>query len=121
MGITSFAVQAFMAPLQQLMGGFAGALFGTRSSQRHRSSALHGTPMRGLALASVPVAGVHSRPRRPVRVVRVAEPLHAPASAGRMVISGRMADVCAELDRMAALEGRGRAGSASSQIAAPAR
>jgi hypothetical protein len=29
---------------------------------------------------------------------------HAPASAGRMVISGRMADVCAELDRLAALE-----------------
>jgi hypothetical protein len=26
--------------------------------------------------------------------------------AGRMVISGRMADVCAELDRLAALEAR---------------
>jgi hypothetical protein len=39
-----------------------------------------------------------------LRVVRAAEPLRAPASAGRMVISGRMADVCAELDRLAALE-----------------
>lgn len=121
MGITSSAVQAFMAPLQHLMGGFAGTLFGSRSSPRHRSTGLHGTPMRGLALATVPVAGVHSRPRRPVRVVRVPEPLHAPASAGRMVISGSMADVCAELDRMAALEGRGRPGSARSQVAAPAR
>jgi len=27
-------------------------------------------------------------------------------SAGRMVISGRMADVCAELDRLAELESR---------------
>jgi len=38
---------------------------------------------------------------RPLRVVHIAEeqrpPLH---TAGRMVISGRMADVCAELDRL---------------------
>ena len=33
---------------------------------------------------------------------------HAPASAGRMVISGRMADVCAELERLAAQEATGR-------------
>ena len=47
-------------------------------------------------------------PRRApaVRVVRVIEPSQAPARAGRMVISGRFADVCAELDRMAALEAR---------------
>jgi hypothetical protein len=120
MGITSSAVQAFMAPLQQLMGGFAGTLFG-RTSPRDRPAALRGGSMGGLALAAVPPAGGHGRPRRPVRVVRVAEPLHAPASAGRMVISGRMADVCAELDRMAALEVRGRAGSARSQVTAPAR
>jgi hypothetical protein len=37
-------------------------------------------------------------------VVRVAEPWRGPAGAGRMVISGRMADVCAELDRLADLE-----------------
>jgi hypothetical protein len=41
-----------------------------------------------------------------VRVVRVFEGPRVPASAGRMVISGRMADVCAELDRLAALESR---------------
>ncbi|QLQ01108.1 MAG: hypothetical protein HZY78_14505 [Burkholderiaceae bacterium] len=29
-------------------------------------------------------------------------------SSGRMVISGRLADVCAELDRLAALEGNPR-------------
>ena len=42
---------------------------------------------------------------RPLRVVHIAEeqrpPLH---TAGRMVISGRMADVCAELDRLIALD-----------------
>jgi hypothetical protein len=36
----------------------------------------------------------------PLRVVRVKEV--NPQLAGRMVISGRMADVCAELDRLAA-------------------
>jgi hypothetical protein len=44
---------------------------------------------------------------KPLRVVRVFEPSAPRAVAGRMVISGRMADVCAELDRLAALEARG--------------
>jgi hypothetical protein len=35
---------------------------------------------------------------RPLRVVR---------ASGRLVISGRMADVCAELDRLAAMEAAG--------------
>lgn len=42
---------------------------------------------------------------RPLRVVYIAEdqrpPLH---TAGRMVLSGRMADVCAELDRLIDLD-----------------
>ena len=41
---------------------------------------------------------------RPLRVLRVVDAGHAASTAGRMVISGRMADVCAELDRLAALE-----------------
>jgi hypothetical protein len=41
---------------------------------------------------------------RPLRVVRLVEPGQGSASVGRMVISGRMADVCAELDRLAAKE-----------------
>ena len=37
---------------------------------------------------------------RPLRVVHVAEDQRQPRhTAGRMVISGRMADVCAELER----------------------
>ena len=45
-----------------------------------------------------------SAPNRPLRVVRVMEAGQTSASVGRMVISGRMADVCAELDRLAARE-----------------
>lgn len=41
---------------------------------------------------------------RPLRVLRVVDGSQGRASAGRMVISGRLADVCAELDRLAALE-----------------
>lgn len=40
-----------------------------------------------------------AKPSR-LRVVRAFDPGVAPSYAGRMVISGRMADVCAELDRM---------------------
>jgi hypothetical protein len=47
------------------------------------------------------------RAHKPLRVVRVMEPTAARSIAGRMVISGRLADVCAELERMAALEARG--------------
>lgn len=53
---------------------------------------------------------VPSRPRHalPLRVLRVVEPQQARCDAGRMVISGRMADVCAELDRLAAAEAHAR-------------
>ena len=37
-------------------------------------------------------------------MVRVLETGQAPAQVGRMLISGRMADVCAELDRLVAHE-----------------
>jgi hypothetical protein len=42
--------------------------------------------------------------RKPLRVVRVVEPGQSRSSVGRIVMSGRMADVCAELDRLAAYE-----------------
>ena len=55
----------------------------------------------------------HAPARRvtPLRVVRVVEPSAPRADAGRMVISGRLADVCAELERLAALEARNEAAS----------
>ena len=44
--------------------------------------------------------------RAPLRVTRVVDDTRQSGQAGRMVISGRMADVCAELDRLAQLESR---------------
>jgi hypothetical protein len=42
----------------------------------------------------------------PLRVVQVTDDHARPGTVGRLLISGRMADVCAELDRLAALEDR---------------
>jgi hypothetical protein len=57
-------------------------------------------------IASSPLSQAY----RPLRVVHVAEDQRQPRhTAGRMVISGRMADVCAELDRLIALENRSKA------------
>lgn len=49
-----------------------------------------------------------SSPRR-LKIVREMEAGISPACAGRMVISGRMADVCAELDRMVQREAAAQA------------
>ena len=54
------------------------------------------------AVLHSPVAS--SRTTMPLRVLRVVESGQGHASTGRMVISGRMADVCAELDRLVARE-----------------
>jgi hypothetical protein len=56
---------------------------------------------------AVPSGPAPHAARAPLRVVRVLEPTAPRSTAGRMVISGRLADVCAELDRLAALEAQG--------------
>ncbi len=49
----------------------------------------------------------HPAPLRhvqPLRVLRLVEADQAPGTAGRLRLSGRLSDVCAELDRMASAE-----------------
>jgi hypothetical protein len=53
------------------------------------------SPARAPAVASRPSQG-----RRPLRVLRVVDADPVRSHVGRIVISGCMADVCAELDRM---------------------
>ena len=62
------------------------------------------TPFRTQPARSVVRPSPKSETSPVLRVMRVLEAGQAPASVGRMVISGRMADVCAELDRLAARE-----------------
>ncbi len=60
---------------------------------------------RHLMSKQVTAKPIVSQTQRPLRVVRLADDQRpSKHSAGRMVISGRMADVCAELDRLIALE-----------------
>lgn len=51
-----------------------------------------------------PTAHARTRSNRPLRVIRVLETGQTSAYGGKMIISGRMADVCAELERMAERE-----------------
>jgi hypothetical protein len=65
---------------------------------------IHAVQMRRPAACPQTAAMAHRVAPRPLRVVRVMEAGQPRSQVGRMVISGRMADVCAELDRLAACE-----------------
>ncbi|MDD2547620.1 MAG: hypothetical protein PHI55_15260 [Burkholderiaceae bacterium] len=99
MGFASFT---FITALQPL------AVWPGMPSERvlpHRAFSLQSGPTAfpPFGPESAPTGTACCRPAR--RSVRVLHPAaKAPASRIRMVISGRMADVCAELERMAASE-----------------
>ena len=62
-------------------------------------------PVAARPVSSIGVArGVHTPRPAALRVLRECDAGQSPSEAGRLVISGRMADVCAELDRLAARE-----------------
>jgi hypothetical protein len=110
MGITVFTCGTVLAPLQQLAAWMVQAS-PLRPGRRQARAAGSVTPSgqqwaNGRSHFAWPASSCAAPlpRRRPLRVVRVLEACSGPASAGRMVISGRMADVCAELDRLAALE-----------------
>ena len=89
------------------------ALFGISSIyngiQKFMSSAAHFEPNAPFVQAATsgnsPQTQLLSK-QRALRVLRVSEHGQTPHCAGRMVISGRMSDVCAELDRLVALEAK---------------
>ena len=92
MAIAMFSLPNLFDSLQALLGWLAPP----------RAVPVPCAPMR----SRMPATRVAAAPVKPLRVVRVLEPSTPRAAAGRMVISGRFADVCAELDRLAAQEGR---------------
>ena len=59
-------------------------------------------------MATSPLKNKAHPHQRALRVLRVSEHGETSSCAGRMVISGRMADVCAELDRLVALEAKNK-------------
>ncbi|MCJ0763399.1 hypothetical protein [Variovorax terrae] len=109
MGIALFAVSGLFSPLQALahwlMPGVAHpARAGRRPGRRASPSAIKPIADNDRCTWTSAPKASNLRIHRPLRVVRVLEAGRPPADAGRMVISGSMADVCAELDRLAALE-----------------
>jgi hypothetical protein len=104
MGLTLFTLGNLFAPLQGLVASLLPARSSSpravrRNCAASRPAGMVQRPARGSTTNIAP-----PRPCRPLRVVRFVEPTRAAVDAGRMRISGRMADVCAELDRLAALE-----------------
>jgi hypothetical protein len=71
-----------------------------------KSASARASTLRGQVIRAQPCTASRATMRRPLRVLQVMETGQAPAQVGRIRISGRMADVCAELDRMAAHEAR---------------
>jgi len=105
MNTARFANSDFFGPLQGLMRWWSASrtpVVGVALPQRQVQ---HFTP-KSIA-ANELLTGAKGQNRivqKPLRVLRVVESGQARSSVGRMVISGRMADVCAELDRLAAKE-----------------
>lgn len=118
MGIVSFShsplLSLLLAPVQALAAWFVPAQ--TRSgrfsapARAQRATGQLVLPFSSGAAAAPreSTQACKTRPQGPtpsrLRIVREFDANVGPACAGRMVISGRMADVCAELERMAQRE-----------------
>jgi hypothetical protein len=126
MGIISFShspvLSVLLAPVQALVSLFVpaqgtagasrfsaptGAQFASRQLALPFASsnfaAIRGPASHAGGTPAAPCGAKAARPSR-LRVVREFDSNVSPACAGRMVISGRMADVCAELERMSQRE-----------------
>ena len=105
MNTARFANSDFFGPLQGLMRWWSAnrtPVVGVPLPQRQ----VHRFTPKSIAANDL-LSGATGQNRispMPLRVLRVVETGQARSSVGRMVISGRMADVCAELDRLAARE-----------------
>ncbi|MBT2332845.1 hypothetical protein J7E49_02825 [Variovorax paradoxus] len=107
MGIALLAIVDLWMPLQSLASRLLPARRARRRDTGSVSAGLRYVAVRPACAARPHMAAPKAAPVpvRPLRVVRVVDgPQGEKRSTNRMVISGRMADVCAELDRLAALE-----------------
>jgi hypothetical protein len=97
MGIAFLTLADLFTPLQSLASRWMPA------RELRRSGGLRYVAIRPGCTARATTAKPAST-ARPLRVVRVLDAQRTESGAGRVVLSGRIADVCAELDRLAALE-----------------
>ena len=105
MNTALFANADFFGPLQGLMRWWSASRFSATGTPLLNREVQSTTPkLIAVNDELTRATGPKSVVPMPLRVVRVVETGQTRASVGRMVISGRMADVCAELDRLAARE-----------------
>ncbi|MDM0103769.1 hypothetical protein QTH97_02405 [Variovorax sp. J22R24] len=106
MGIALLSIVDLFTPLQSLASRWMPA----RNSRRVSPSGLRYVGVRpGCAGRQAAGSQVSAPAARPLRVVRMIDAQQPGCHQSRVVISGRMADVCAELDRLVALEAAGSA------------
>lgn len=106
MNLALFAQSEVFATLQGLVRWLISAKISTSCPLNQCKPAKPTDQSRFIDFHATPVRADDENPNqhKPLRVVRVLEAGQAQSSVGRMVISGSMADVCAELDRLAAHE-----------------
>ena len=109
MNTEPFTASALLTPLQNLwrwimpIANVAESSQSISSRRSCRIALVHATDHTHCLAPSSPFH-VNPTNSRPLRIVRLMEVGQHPANVGRMLISGRMADVCAELDRLVARE-----------------
>ncbi len=124
MGIISFSssplLSMLLAPVHALAAWFVPAHHATPRAgvpvQMHPASdhlhlprrRAHSVTTQGGHTPRVCGSGARASRQSRLKIVREFDASVGASCAGRMVITGRMADVCAELDRMARLESAGR-------------
>ncbi|MCY7306458.1 MAG: hypothetical protein LH632_09960 [Rhodoferax sp.] len=106
MNTTWLTAWAIVGPMVAALRRFGGAANRTqhvtpRPQLRQPLAASKPLPDRPLARPAGPVMRRTAQKRPALRVLRIVESGSASSHSGRLIISGRMADVCAELDRMA--------------------
>jgi hypothetical protein len=109
MNIALFAAPGALAPLQGLWRWFTNTTLQhgpTHPSVDRRADefAIHSIADSAHCPSAEWQIPLKTAARRPLRIVHILEAGQAPAQIGRIVISGCMADVCAELERLAARE-----------------
>jgi hypothetical protein len=110
MSIALIAAAALTSPLQQFLSWIQPASNATEKAlQARRPYTYAGRLERQTGPAQSRIVATPGSVRsmtahRPLRVVRIVDTGQSSNGTGRMVISGRLADVCAELDRLAARE-----------------
>lgn len=101
MNIALLAQSAIFTPIQHWLQR---SVVKQSSSRSEKSGAQKDPKFVAACAVSTRATAQKHQQHKPLRVVRVVDAGQAHSSVGRMVISGRMADVCAELDRLAARE-----------------